>query len=152
MRILVQRASQARVDIDGAISAEVLDKGLVCLVGFHRDDGEPLLEPMAEKLINLRVFSDLSGKMNRSLLDVQGGLLLISQFTLHANLRKGRRPSFMEAMEPEAAKIMNDKFSELCKSIVPVVYTGQFGAQMRVHLVNEGPVTLMLDSRELGIA
>lgn len=127
--------------------------GLLCLVGFTTGDGPALLEPMCEKLIHLRIFEDDQGRMNLSLLDVAGGLGLVSQFTVYADCRKGRRPSFVKALEPVAAEGLFDAFTTVCGARITGgaagLVTGRFGAEMRVHLINDGPVTLVLDSAEL---
>ena len=150
MRIVVQRVSSARVEWDGG-ATEPIASGLLCLVGFHRHDAAQVLEPMAEKLIHLRVFEDSGGRMNRSLVESAGGLVLVPQFTLYADCRKGRRPSFTDALAPDAALELFQRFVNLCQGKLPGVQAGRFGAHMRVHLLNDGPVTILLDSTELGL-
>jgi len=150
VRILVQRVRSARVEWpEGA--TEPIGPGLLCLVGLHRDDAPGVLEPMAEKLLHLRVFEDERGRINRSLLDCRGGLVLVPQFTLYADCRKGRRPAFVDALAPDAAQALYERFVGTCRQRVPGAQSGRFGAQMQVHLVNDGPVTIMLDSGELGL-
>lgn len=148
MRLVVQRVRDAWLQIEDEETPPA-GPGLLALVGFHRDDGEALLEPMANKLVHLRIFDDGEGRMNRSLLDTGGKLSLVSQFTLYADCRKGRRPSFVHALAPERAEPLYDRFVEICAARVPVATSGSFGAHMTVHLINEGPVTILLDSREL---
>ena len=148
MRLVVQRISQAWVSF-GETETPHLGTGLLALVGFHRDDSEAVLRPMAHKLLNLRVLNDDDGRMNRSLLDAGGELALVPQFTLYADCRKGRRPSFVQAQDPAVAEGLYDQFVTHCREIVPSLITGNFGANMAVHLVNDGPVTILLDSEEL---
>jgi D-aminoacyl-tRNA deacylase len=155
MRIVVQRVLSAHVEWDGAapdsIGAGPIGAGLLCLVGLHREDGPAVLEPMAEKLLHLRIFEDEMARMNRSLLETGGGLVLVPQFTLYADVRKGRRPGFADAMAPEAARVLYERFVGVCARQLSQVQSGRFGAHMRVHLVNDGPVTVLLDSAELGL-
>lgn len=150
MRIVVQRVRSALVEWPAG-ATEPMGEGLLCLVGFQRDDAAPVLEPMAEKLLHLRIFEDEGGRMNRSLLDTGGGLMLVPQFTLYADCRKGRRPSFTDALAPDAARALFERFVETCRVRVPAAQSGCFGAHMQVHGVNDGPVTLLLDSAELGL-
>ncbi|HEX9841571.1 MAG TPA: D-aminoacyl-tRNA deacylase [bacterium] len=150
MRIVVQRVLSAWVEWEQE-STEHIAAGLLCLVGLHREDGPALLEPMAEKLLHLRIFEDAAGRMNRSLLETGGGLVLVPQFTLYADCRRGRRPGFADALEPLAARALFERFVERCRQHVPRAQAGSFGAQMRVHGVNDGPVTILLDSAELGL-
>ena len=151
MRILVQRVASAWVGFQEGAETPHSGAGLLALVGFRAGDTEALLEPMAQKLVQLRVFSDDAGKMNRSLADTGGDLVLVSQFTLYADCRKGRRQSFTGALEPVQAERLYARFVEICGRQARVVTSGRFGAMMRVHLVNDGPVTLLLDSGELGM-
>ncbi len=148
MRLVVQRIARAWVSY-GETETPHVGTGLLALVGFHRDDSEGVLRPMAHKLLNLRVLNDDDGRMNRSLLDAGGGLALVPQFTLYADCRKGRRPSFVQAQEPAMAERLYDQFAGLCRELVPSLITGRFGSDMAVHLVNDGPVTILLDSEEL---
>ena len=150
MRIVVQRVQSAWVEWEQA-STDHIAAGLLCLVGLHRADGPAVLEPMAEKLLHLRIFEDEGGRMNRSLLETGGGLVLVPQFTLYADCRRGRRPGFADALEPEGARAFFERFVERCRQDVPGVQAGRFGAHMQVHLVNDGPVTILLDSAELGL-
>lgn len=150
MRILLQRIKEARVDVEG-VAGRRAGAGLLALVGFRRGDEEKLLEPMAAKLANLRIFDDGRGRMNLSLLDAGGDLVLVSQFTLYADCRKGRRPGFSDALAPDLAEPHFERFRRICAGILPTVITGSFGAEMQVHLVNDGPVTIMLDSAQLGL-
>jgi D-tyrosyl-tRNA(Tyr) deacylase len=148
MRAVVQRVSQAQVTVDEVVVGRI-DTGLCVLVGIGRDDGPSDADVMAEKVIGLRIFQDLDGKMNQSLLDVRGAVLAISQFTLFGDARKGRRPSFSEAMEPEQANRLFEHFCEQCRAKGALVQTGRFRSEMRVALVNEGPVTILLDTKKL---
>lgn len=150
MRILLQRIKEARVDVEG-VAGRRAGAGLLALVGFQRGDEEKLLEPMGAKLANLRIFADGQGRMNLSLLDTGGDLVLVSQFTLYADCRKGRRPGFSDALAPDLAEPQFERFCSICSGILPTVITGSFGAEMQVHLVNDGPVTIMLDSAQLGL-
>lgn len=148
MRVVVQRVSRARVTVDGE-EVGAIGRGLVALVGIAPGDTEEDLELMAEKLAHLRVFEDAEGKMNRSLLETGGGILAISQFTLLANCRKGRRPSFAGAAPPERARQLFDEFLIRLRDHIRDVQTGEFQAMMDVELVNTGPVTIVLDTEEL---
>lgn len=150
MRILVQRISEAWVDIDGRPTPRA-GAGMLALVGFRRGDHVHQLPAMATKLLGLRIFDDAAGRINRSLADMAGDLVLVSQFTLYADLRRGRRPGFDQAMPPEAARALYDGFVTECRRSVPGLVSGEFGADMAVHLINDGPFTIMLDSDELNI-
>ena len=145
MRVVLQRVSRARVTVEGRVTGEI-GVGLLLLVGFTAGDDEAALEWMADKVVGLRVFSDPEGKMNLSLGDVDGGLLVVSQFTLYGDTRKGRRPSFVHAAPPSVAIPLYEKFLEILalRSGTPV-QSGEFGAMMDVELVNDGPVTLVLE-------
>lgn len=145
MRAVVQRVSRARVIVDGSITGEITD-GMVVLLGIGRDDTSAVATGMAEKISNLRIFEDDERKMNRSLLDVKGSALVVSQFTLYGDARGQRRPSFVAAAPPEQAKKVYEEFSEALRTLGIEVATGVFGAMMSVELVNEGPVTILLDS------
>ncbi len=145
MRVLVQRMREGWVETDQG-STPRAGLGTLALVGFHQSDTAAVLEPMAKKLIQLRIFEDEQGKMNRSLAEVQGHLLLVPQFTLYADCRKGRRPDFFAALAPAPAKVLFDQFAALCRGLFSPVSLGTFGAAMQVHLVNDGPVTILLDS------
>lgn len=149
MRILLQRVSRARVTVDGRITGEIA-QGLVLLVGVGHNDTQGVAERMAEKVVYLRIFNDDEGKFNRSLLDVAGGVLVVSQFTLYADPRKGRRPSFSDAARPEFAGPLCDYFTQKLRGLgVSLVATGVFGAHMDVEIHNDGPVTIWLDSDDL---
>jgi D-tyrosyl-tRNA(Tyr) deacylase len=143
---VLQRVKEAKVTVEGQVTGAI-GHGHLLLVGFTHGDTEEDLRYLAEKVVNLRVFEDEQGKMNRSLLDVGGAILSVSQFTLYGDCRKGRRPNFMEAARPEEALRMYDRFNELLREYGVQVETGVFGAMMEVSLVNDGPVTLMLESR-----
>ncbi len=147
MKSVVQRVSSARVEVDGETIGEIA-RGLVVLLGVAKDDAETDAAWMAEKVVGLRIFGDDEGKMNRSLMDVEGSLLAVSQFTLLGDSRKGRRPSFIAAAPPEAAESLYRSFVEKARSLGARTETGKFQAHMAVHLVNDGPVTILLDSRE----
>ncbi len=149
MRILLQRVSRGSVTVDGEVIGEV-GLGYVLLVGVGEGDTQAEADRLAEKVVNLRLFPDGDGKFDRSLLDVGGGALVVSQFTLYGDASKGRRPSFVGAARPGVAEPLCDYFAERLRGLgVGVVTTGRFGAMMTVELVNEGPVTLMLDSDDL---
>ena len=145
MRAIVQRVSGARVIVDGSVKGEIAD-GMVVLLGVGRDDTSAVTTGMAKKISNLRIFEDDQRKMNRSLLDVKGSALVVSQFTLYGDARGQRRPSFVAAATPEQAKKLYEEFSEALRTLGIDVATGIFGAMMSVELVNEGPVTILLDS------
>jgi len=145
MRAVVQRVSRARVTVDGNIIGEI-GPGLMILLGVGRSDASDVAISMAEKIANLRIFEDDERKMNRSLLDVKGSALVVSQFTLYGDARGQRRPSFIGAAPPEPAKKLYEEFSEKLRSLGITVVTGIFQAMMSVELVNEGPVTILLDS------
>jgi D-tyrosyl-tRNA(Tyr) deacylase len=145
VKVVVQRSKQAKVVIDGeAVGA--IDFGLVLLVGITHEDTEADVKWMADKVANLRIFEDESGKMNHSVIDIGGQVLSVSQFTLYGDCRKGRRPNFMAAARPEQAEELYDMFNENLRSMGIVVATGRFGAMMDVELVNSGPVTIILES------
>ena len=144
MRIVLQRVLRAGVTIEGMVRGEI-DRGLLLLAGFHDDDTEETLHWMAEKIVGLRIFPDVEGKMNRSLDEIGGAVLVVSQFTLYGDTRKGRRPSFVEAARPEIAIPLYERFVEMLRELAVRVETGEFGAMMQVELVNDGPVTLILE-------
>jgi D-tyrosyl-tRNA(Tyr) deacylase len=145
MRAVVQRVSRARVSVEGRATGEIL-AGLTILLGVGRDDTSAVAVSMAEKVGNLRIFEDDQGKMNRSLLDVKGSALVVSQFTLYGDARGQRRPSFIAAAPPELAKKLYEEFCEALRRLGVNVATGIFQAMMSVELVNEGPVTILIDS------
>lgn len=149
MRLLIQRVSKASCEIDGAITGKI-DNGLVVFIGLHHGDSERFFSLALEKLVNLRIFPDKDGRMNRSLVDAGGGLLVISQFTLYADCRKGRRPSYTDAMTPtEAEGLFNAFYQYIQDHFTGLVQGGSFGAHMHIDLVNDGPVTISFDSEEL---
>jgi len=145
MRAVVQRVSRGCVTVDGSVTGEIAT-GLVILIGVGHDDTSAVAAGMASKISNLRIFQDDQGKMNRSLLDVRGSALVVSQFTLYGDARGQRRPSFVAAAPPEQAKNLYEEFAEALRSLGVIVATGVFGTRMSVELVNEGPVTILLDS------
>ena len=147
MRAVVQRVSQAQVAVDGRITAAI-NRGLAILVGIHRTDSGHDLIWMADKILHLRVFDDELGVMNRSLADVGGEILIVSQFTLYGDCRKGRRPSWNEAAPPEMARTLYDQFLALCRERFVAVQAGVFQAEMELALTNSGPVTILLDSHK----
>lgn len=144
MRVVLQRVSRAKVTVDGRVTGEI-GRGLLLLTGFTDGDTEDALAWMADKIVGLRIFPDHEGKMNRSVEDVDGGLLVVSQFTLYGDTRKGRRPSFIEAARPEVAIPLYERFLQMLRETGRPVETGEFGAMMDVELVNDGPVTLILE-------
>ncbi|MDH5804267.1 MAG: D-aminoacyl-tRNA deacylase [Gemmatimonadota bacterium] len=144
MRVVVQRVSRGSVEVDGRITGAI-ETGLVVLVGFTASDEEPALQWMADKLVGLRLFSDSEDKMNLSVTDVGGSILVVSQFTLYGDASKGRRPSFIDAAPPEIAVPLYEKFVDMLRAKGVGVETGIFGAMMDVELVNDGPVTLVLE-------
>ncbi|MBI4542433.1 MAG: D-tyrosyl-tRNA(Tyr) deacylase [Gemmatimonadetes bacterium] len=144
MRVVVQRVSRAAVRVDGN-TVGLIGRGFVVLAGFAPGDGDATLEWMAEKVAGLRLFADGEGKMNRSLTDIGGAVLVVSQFTLYGDAHKGRRPSFAAAAPPEQAARLYERFVESLRARRVPVETGRFGAMMDVELVNDGPVTLLLE-------
>lgn len=146
MKVLVQRVSQASVTLDGEVVGRI-GPGLVGLVGVAQGDTEEDIRYLVDKTVNLRIFPDQAGKFNRSVADAGGGLLLVSQFTLISDTRKGRRPSFIEAAPPGEAEALFNRFVELARSTGLPVETGRFQAHMLVEIHNDGPVTILLDSR-----
>jgi D-aminoacyl-tRNA deacylase len=147
MRAVVQRVSRARVIVDGSVTGEIA-MGLLILLGVGRDDTSPVAGGMAERIANLRIFEDDQRKMNRSLLDLKGSALVVSQFTLYGDARGQRRPSFVAAAPSEQAKNLYEEFAEALRRLGVTVATGVFGAMMSVELLNEGPVTILLDSEK----
>jgi D-tyrosyl-tRNA(Tyr) deacylase len=144
MRVLLQRVSRADVKVEARVVGQI-DRGLLLFVGFTHDDGDEHLVWMADKVVGVRVFADDEDKMNRSVLDVGGAVLVVSQFTLYGDAVKGRRPSFIDAARPEAAVPLYERFIALLRERAVAVETGVFGEAMQVELVNDGPVTLWLD-------
>ena len=145
MRAVVQRVSSASVTVDGRVTGKI-DAGLLILLGVSRTDNPEAASYLAEKIVNLRVFSDPAGKMNLSLLDVRGAALVVSQFTLYGDTRGGRRPSYIQAAPPEEANRLYEEFVRAVRALNVTVETGVFQARMKVDLVNDGPVTILLDS------
>ena len=145
MRAVVQRVSRASVTVEGRITGQI-KTGLMILLGVGRDDTSPVAISMAEKVANLRIFEDEQGKMNKSLLDVKGEALVVSQFTLYGDARGQRRPSFMAAAPPDMAFALYEEFTVALRKLGVTVATGMFQTTMSVELVNEGPVTILLDS------
>jgi D-tyrosyl-tRNA(Tyr) deacylase len=145
MRAVLQRVSRAKVAVEGRVTGEI-GAGLMILLGVGREDTSAIAASFAEKCANLRIFEDDLGKMNRSLLDLKGGVLIVSQFTLYGDARGQRRPSFISAAPPEQAKALYEEFCEALRKLGVTVATGIFQAMMSVELVNEGPVTILLDS------
>ncbi len=148
MRLVIQRVSRACVRVDGEKIGEI-GRGFLVLMGVAEDDTEEILEHFVDKLMKLRIFEDENGKTNLSLGDVGGALLLVSQFTLYADCKKGNRPSFIHAGNPAKANEMYERFIALCRERMENVQTGSFGADMKVELVNDGPFTIIFDSREM---
>ena len=146
MRTVVQRVTRASVTIDGEIVGEI-GNGLVVLLGIARDDTKEDADYLAPKIVALRIFDDAEGKMNVSLKDIDGGLLIVSQFTLYGDVRRGLRPSWSDAAAPEIAEPLYDYFVESSRKLLRRVETGSFRKMMQVELVNDGPVTILLDSR-----
>jgi D-aminoacyl-tRNA deacylase len=148
MRAVVQRVNEAAVKIDGRIVSSI-GQGILALIGIYRDDSEKDMEYIAEKILQVRIFPDDRNLMNLSLTDINGELLIVSQFTLYGDARKGRRPSYSEAMPPEKAAQFYNTFLDLCKTKYPKISSGVFGAMMDISLMNSGPVTILLDSTRL---
>ena len=147
MRTLIQRVSEASVTIDGKIKSQIGD-GLLILLGIENEDSEEDIEWLCKKISQLRIFGDEEGKMNRSVMDIQGEMIVVSQFTLHASTKKGNRPSYLKAARPEMAIPLYEKFVEQLHFISKLpVYTGEFAADMKVRLLNDGPVTIWIDSK-----
>jgi len=147
MKVIVQRSKNSKVTIDGRVNGEI-EKGFVLLVGFTNGDDETIVDKMVRKIINLRIFEDENEKMNKSILDICGNILSISQFTLYADASGGNRPSFTKALNPSDASKLYDYFNVKLREHVKVE-TGIFGADMKVEIYNDGPVTIVLDSEEL---
>ena len=146
MRVLVQRSLESRVSVDGKIVGKI-DKGLVLLVGFTHDDDSNKIDYLIKKVLNLRIYDDENGVMNKSILDVGGSILSISQFTLYADTKKGNRPSYINAMGGDKSTLLYDEFNKKLSEHIHVE-TGIFGADMKVEITNDGPITIMLESRD----
>lgn len=151
MRLLIQRVTEASVTIDGKKTGEI-KKGFLVFLGIGEGDTREIVRKMFQKMYKLRIFEDADGKTNQSLSDVQGELLVVSQFTLYADCRKGNRPSFVKAGSPAVAEELYEYFLELCREEHGKVEHGSFGADMKVSLLNDGPFTIFLDSIELGFS
>ena len=147
MKVVIQRSKNASVEVDNKVVGKI-DKGLVILVGFTENDNENISDKMVNKVIHLRIFDDENGVMNKSLLDGNGDILSISQFTLYADTKKGRRPSYIKALRGEESTILYDIWNNKLKEAGINVETGIFGADMKVSLINDGPVTIIIDSEE----
>jgi D-tyrosyl-tRNA(Tyr) deacylase len=147
MRAVVQRVTRAKVTVDSANVGEI-KQGLVVLLGVARDDSAGDVEYLASKIVALRIFDDEAGKMNRSVKDIDGGILVVSQFTLYGDVRRGLRPSWIDAAAPEVAKPLYEAFLDRLKELIGEVAAGSFRSMMQVELVNDGPVTILLDSRK----
>lgn len=148
MKAIIQRVSFSKVSVDNKIIGQI-SQGLNILLGIGQEDDESLMPKFVDKIVNLRVFQDEEGKMNKSILDIKGEILLISQFTLYADTKGGRRPSFINAAKPEIAKVIYEKMAEVIGSYGIKVATGEFGAYMAVDIQNDGPVTIILDSKDI---
>lgn len=148
MKLVIQRVQHAAVEVEGVCLGKIKE-GLLVLLGVGQEDTKEIAEKMFQKMLKLRIFSDEAGKTNLSLLDIKGELMVISQFTLYANCRKGNRPSFIEAAKPDLATELYEYFLELGKEYLGKVETGEFGADMKVSLLNDGPFTIVLDSNEI---
>jgi len=148
MRFLIQRVSHASVTVDGTVIGKI-NKGFLVFVGVCGTDTKELADKLVRKMTGLRIFKDENGKTNLALKDVGGELLLISQFTLYADCRKGYRPSFINAGDPQHANELYEYIISECKKVLPVVEQGEFGAEMKIELLNDGPFTVMLDSDDL---
>lgn len=148
MKFVIQRVTEASVSVEGEVIGKI-GKGFLVLIGVGQEDTKEIADKLVKKLVGLRIFEDENGKTNLALKDVDGELLLISQFTLYANCKKGYRPSFTAAGAPDKANELYEYIIEECKKTIPSVQKGQFGADMKVALVNDGPFTVILDSEQL---
>lgn len=148
MKFVIQRVQHASVTVDNKVIGKI-EKGFLVFIGVSNDDTKEIADKLVKKLVGLRIFEDENGKTNLSLADVDGSLLLVSQFTLYANCKKGYRPSFIEAGAPDMANEMYEYIIQECKKSIPVVEKGEFGADMKIELLNDGPFTIILDSNEL---
>ena len=148
MKFVIQRVTHAEVAVEGEVIGKI-GKGFMVLIGVAQDDTRVIADKMVKKLTGLRIFEDENGKTNLALKDLDGELLLISQFTLYANCKKGFRPSFIEAGAPDMANELYEYIIEECKKVIPVVERGDFGADMKVSLLNDGPFTIVLDSEQI---
>lgn len=148
MKFVIQRVQHASVTVDHKVIGKI-EKGFLVFIGVSNDDTKEIADKLVKKLVGLRIFEDENGKTNLSLADVDGSLLLVSQFTLYANCKKGYRPSFIETGAPDMANEMYEYIIQECKKSIPVVEKGEFGADMKIELLNDGPFTIILDSNEL---
>lgn len=149
MRLIIQRVNSASVAVDGSVIGSI-NRGYLVLLGVSNEDTKETVKVYADKMIKMRIFEDEAGKTNLSLADVSGEVLVVSQFTLYADCRKGNRPSFINAGAPQMAKELYEYFVEYVKMSIPVVQTGEFGADMKVSLENDGPFTIILDESLIG--
>lgn len=148
MKFVIQRVREASCTVDGMVTGQI-KKGFCVLIGVSNEDTKEIADKMIKKLIGMRIFEDENGKTNLALNDVDGSLLLISQFTLYADCKKGNRPSFINAGNPELANYLYEYIIEECKKNIPIVEKGIFGADMKISLINDGPFTIVLDSKDL---
>ncbi|MDD7403441.1 MAG: D-aminoacyl-tRNA deacylase [Butyribacter sp.] len=148
MKFVIQRVQHASVTVDGKITGQI-EKGFLVLIGVGAEDTKEIADKMIQKLVHMRIFEDEAGKVNLALKDVDGGLLLVSQFTLYADCKKGNRPSFTKAGAPDMANQLYEYIIEECKKEIAQVECGEFGADMKVELLNDGPFTILLDSEQL---
>ena len=148
MRLLIQRVSSSSINIDSNLYSSI-DKGLLVFIGITHSDTTAEIAKLAKKLVELRIFEDSNGKMNLSLLDIDAEVMLVSQFTLYADCRRGRRPDFINAAPPEHAEALYNSFVEQVKQFTSKVATGRFAADMQIQLINDGPVTIFLDSKDI---
>ena len=146
MRAVVQRVNSSKVEVEGKVIGQI-QKGLNVLLGISKEDSDEDIIYMSDKILNLRIFEDENGKLNKSLMDIKGELIIISQFTLYGDCRRGRRPSFIEALGGDEAEQIYEKFVGKCRDLVGKVETGKFGADMLVSIENDGPVTIIIDSK-----
>lgn len=148
MRFVIQRVTRAKVTIDNRVTGQI-NNGFLVLIGVTDSDTKEIADKMLRKMLGMRIFADEQGKTNLSLADVNGQLLLVSQFTLYADCKKGNRPSFIKAGKPDMANVMYEYIVSECRKQISVVETGEFGADMKVELLNDGPFTILLDSEEI---
>lgn len=147
MKVVIQRVSKANVNVEGETIADI-QQGLLILLGVEESDGQDDIKWLSKKIVNLRIFNDDEGVMNRSLIDIDGNAIVVSQFTLHASTKKGNRPSYIKAAKPDIAVPLYEKFiQQLENDLGKPVQTGKFGADMKVELLNDGPVTIIMDSK-----
>ena len=147
MKVVLQRAKDCQLSIDGKVYSRI-DKGLLILLGITQDDDSSDIDWLVKKIINLRIFNDVEGKMNLSVQDIEGSLMVVSQFTLHASTKKGNRPSYIKASKPDHAIPLYEEFVSKCKEEITQVSTGVFGADMKIDFTNDGPVTIIIDSKK----